>query len=141
MEAEIQATVKLWSAQIRGGSQDMGEDIGNLMADFGKLAAPSITDEQIHIFETVLAAGLKRKIVEDNNWNPDNPEFGSWCRSLVTDYGFDREITAAVDASGINRLHVPIKSYTLTCPGYVTHAFGYSARPQKLFVVAEKQKA
>lgn len=134
MEAEIKATVKLWSDHIRNSDQDMGDGIGNALASIAKDYAPKITDKQIAIFENVLTENLRKRILESDCWNHADPEFGSWCRSLETDYGFCREIEAAVQASGINRSHIPIKSYTLTCPGYIWHAFGYSAKKQKLII-------
>jgi len=132
MEKEIQATVKLWSDQIRSGAQDIGDGTGDAMASLAKMLAGPVTDEQIAIFEKALTVCLRAKILVSGTWDPAQPERGAGMRGLFTDYHPDGALSTAARLAGINQLSIPIKSQTFTCPGFVIYAFGYSAKRQRL---------
>lgn len=132
MTKEIEATVKLWSEHIVGGTQDMGEGFGNGLATMLKNIQKPLTTEQVKSFEHKLTELLTKKCLE--YWNEEKPDWGMYGRDLSVDYGMCVEIKQAIDFAGIDEAFVPIKSSTQTCPGYVYYAFGYSAKKQKLII-------
>jgi hypothetical protein len=134
MEKEIQATVKLWAEHVKGGGQYMGDAMGDALASFAKSLCGDVSDEQITIFEQALTEGLRTMIIESESWNVEFPERGSSRRSLFVDYNGCAPLVEAANKAGINTLHLPIKSGTKTCLGFVWFHFGYSAQWQKLVI-------
>ena len=120
MEKEIQATVKLWSDQIRYQSKNFKTLIG------------TVTDEQISLFEKTLTSCLRFKILKSESWDADQPEKGATHRILSVDYQPDQELSTSLRMAGLSCLLLPLKSQTFTCPGVIIYSFGYSIDRERL---------
>lgn len=132
MEKEIAATVKLWSDQIRKGSQDMGEGAGNILANMVKRLSKHPTEEQISLFG--------EKLTELMTEEASDKSAGCYIW-LGTDYGMCKELRQSIEYACIPEAFIPIKSDTYTHRGRVQFSFGYSAKKQDLIIESEQTNA
>ncbi len=147
MNAEIGEAVEWWADQLRrtpkldnGDQSPMGGTTWAL-AMLNATSVPLVTEEQITKFKESLHA---RMILHcQDSWNPEQPDWDSYGRSIGVDYGPDRILSDACRDAGIKDAdqRFPWKTVMWTNPGRVTVACGYGAEPVTIYPVPEIGKA
>lgn len=124
---EVRVAAHWWADRLReGAKQDAADGMINAFATWASGTIPQPTTEQIDRFEVALADELE-SFLDTTEWDPDRPDWGSCYRCVDVDYGPCRELANAIEAAGISRLHLPIKTTMRIDPGRVQVGYGYGA--------------
>lgn len=156
MNTEDKVAAKWWADRLRFGAkmQSSSPDTRAIspkdsqttdMIDiFSMLAAsrePTLTEEQLDEFETILASIIRKRFMKEEDWQKakENPHWGSAFRTLHVDYGACGELRAAYQAVGgnVGAGVFPIKTTMWINPGSVKVSYGYGS-PEEELMISEK---
>ena len=139
MQAEIAAAVKWWRKQLEEPAEQNNGDAFQTAFCSGIAAMKFIrpTDGQLAKFEAALT-----EILTDyyrDRWPTDNPDAGSYLRTIFNDYGADPRLAQACAAAGIRcgMLTFPCKTAMHVNPGSVTVRCGYGAEEITIYPTKE----
>ncbi|MFI1767499.1 hypothetical protein ACH41H_36380 [Streptomyces sp. NPDC020800] len=84
----------------------------------------------IEVFHEALVVELELH-VEKYSWRPDEPDFGSYMRAIMVDYGPDPVLAGAAERAGfeLKILDLPMKTTMWINPGIVKVREGHSSDP------------
>ncbi|GHA01269.1 hypothetical protein ACFOOM_12285 [Streptomyces echinoruber] len=129
---EAVAAADWWAAKLAEQPRhDVGAAQPNALANaVSALVRRQRTQAQIEAFREALAEEINRH-VERYGWRPDEPDFGSYMRTIAVDYGPDPVLADAAEKAGfeLQMLDLPVKTVMWINPGVVKVAEGYGARP------------
>ncbi|MGW0993508.1 hypothetical protein [Streptomyces sp. NPDC002520] len=129
---EAIAAADWWAAKLASPARhDVGATESNALANtVSALVQRQRSQAQIEAFREALAEEIEQH-VEKYSWRPDEPDFGSYMRSIMVDYGPDPVLADAAEHAGfeLKVLDLPMKTVMWINPGIVKVAEGYSAQP------------
>ncbi|PGQ88178.1 hypothetical protein [Priestia megaterium] len=137
MENEIRAAVKWWTDVLASANPKHDNGDPNPAAQFLlSLSTNSLTplsEDQLQSFREHLGEILAEKLKE--NWNPEEPDVGSYFRTIYNDYGADSSLRTAAELANIDRINTrfPIKTNMRIDPGRVTVARGYGSPYETIY--------
>ncbi|MFF9310116.1 hypothetical protein ACF1BS_04310 [Streptomyces sp. NPDC014748] len=128
---EARAAADWWAARLaRPARHDVGDVQANAVTNaVSALVQRQRTQAQIQAFREALADEIERHI--EHGWQPENPDFGSYMRTIGVDYGPDPVLADAAEKAGfeLKTLDLPMKTVMWIDPGVVKVAEGHSAQP------------
>lgn len=130
---EAVAAATWWAEQLaqptahRTGAGPESQGFVQAVSD---LVGHEFTHEQIEAFRIALAEEIERHVAGDG-WRPDEPNFGSYMRSIMVDYGPDPVLADAAERAGfkLRTLDLPMKTVMWVNPGKVSVAAGHGTEP------------
>ena len=135
MQEQIKIAAKWWADQFRCGTK---QDAGDAMINaFASIVKTDIKPEQIDLFESTLIEILPEHLKQF--WKEDEPNFGSYLRSLFTDYGICKTLDIAAKKSEIPDMcpPFPMKTTMWINPDEVSVAHGYRGQIKTLWTKEE----
>jgi hypothetical protein len=135
MKEEIEAAATWWADKIAGTpKQDNGDLRQSMLATWAQSKYERPTPDQVAAFKEILKGKLEKYL--SDHWCGDNPSFGSYYRTLKTDYDPDAILSSAASEAGIKIRYCatfPMKTVMWINPGEVLVACGYGARPEVVY--------
>lgn len=131
---EAVAAADWWANKLaQPASHDVGRgaETSSVLANaVSALVQRQRSQAQIEAFREALADEIE-KHVEKYGWRPEEPDFGSYMRSIMVDYGPDDVLADAAERAGfeLKMLDLPMKTVMWINPGVVKVAEGNSAQP------------
>ncbi|MGP4085472.1 hypothetical protein [Streptomyces sp. KR55] len=129
---EAVAAANWWAEQLATLPQhDVGAPLSTAFANVAtEHGRRQRTPEQIDAFRTALADRIEQHVAQ-YSWRPDEPDFGSYMRSIGVDYGPDDVLADAAERAGfkLTSFDLPMKTVMWINPGIVKVAEGHGAGP------------
>lgn len=131
MDKKIAAKVaaKWWTEQIRYQAVNFKGDVTSVALRAYALSQQSpVTEQQLSVFEKALERIIVNDI-DDKDWREDNPIWGSYIRTIGSDYGPDKQLDSAFKAANIPTLFCPTKTIMWINPDRVFTDSGFEWIP------------
>ncbi|MFJ6730020.1 hypothetical protein ACIQPQ_34485 [Streptomyces sp. NPDC091281] len=129
---ESRAAADWWAAKLSVPARhDTGAAGSDALADtVSALVRRQRTQAQIAAFRDALVDEIEKHVAK-YDWRPDDPDFGSYMRSILVDYGPDAVLADAATRAGfeLRMLDLPMKTVMWINPGIVKVAEGYRSKP------------
>lgn len=131
---EAVAAANWWAgklaAQVRHDVGRGAEPSSALTNSVSALVRRQRADADIEAFREALADEIDQHVAK-YSWRPDEPDFGSYMRAIINDYGPDEVLTNAAHRVGfeLTTFDLPLKTTMWINPGMVKVAEGHSTRP------------
>lgn len=141
---EVKTAVDWWTACLtRENKQDSGDAKLNADASLIRSLGGDVrfphggTVQRFRLCLTVAIAAHVAKY-----WHEEEPDRGSACRTVATDYGPDFTLEIALAAARVEQgsLILPIKTVMWINPGQVKVACGYGAAAEIIYTREEKYR-
>lgn len=119
-----------WASRLGRADHDNGDALQSayITAATAKINQ-TFTDEQREAFRSELESGIETHL-QQWDWRPDQPRFGSAMRCISVDYGPCSILADAAERAGLKRLSMfdlPVKTTMWIDPGHVAVSEGYCA--------------
>ncbi|MHC3474674.1 hypothetical protein ACYF6T_39105 [Streptomyces sp. 7R007] len=131
---EATAAANWWADKLAGPARhDVGsgaEESSAIANTMSALVQRQRSQAQIDAFREALAEDIEQHL-GTYGWLPDHPEFGSYMRAVMVDYGPDPVLAGAAEKAGfeLRTLDLPMKTVMWINPGIVKVSEGHSAKP------------
>lgn len=134
---EAQAAAKWWAERIAGDDDiRTGDAMNDSFATAARDMVKTPDAEQVETFRIHLERGILAEVVTSGSWQnaveKGDPQWGSVMRTIAVDYGPDPILAEAIEAAGISRLRLPMKTVMWVNPGSVAVSHGHGVAEVEL---------